>query len=256
MTKPSTRQTRVLVVDDKQNLRRTLGDILEDEGHAVRLAASGEEALSICEDEEFDAILMDYRMPGIDGLEAFRRIRERRGGARVILMSAYTTEEPPADALEEGVLAFLSKPLDVELVLRLIAGDSDASVLVISESGPVAGLDGALRQLGYRTTDASSALEALELVEQVHYDLVFIDADSRTMDALELYLSIRDRAPSAVAIMLAGDEREVELARRATERSAYAALRKPLDATQLEVLVGRLTGQLASGAVRKPTEEL
>jgi len=113
-------RTRVLVVDDEQNMRTTLADILADEGFEVGTAESGERAVKLCRRAEFDTVLMDVRMPGIDGIEACRRIREIRPDVRVILMSAYSVEQLVEDSLREGVVAFLRKPLDAERLLALL----------------------------------------------------------------------------------------------------------------------------------------
>ena len=111
---------RILVVDDEQNMRTTLADILADEGFDVSTAESGERAVKLCRREAFDTVLMDVRMPGIDGIEACRRIRELRPETRVILMSAYSVEQLVEDSLREGIVAFLRKPLDAERLLELL----------------------------------------------------------------------------------------------------------------------------------------
>ena len=115
---------RVLVVDDEKNMRTTLADILADEGFEVTTADSGEKAVRICGQRPFDVILMDVRMPGIDGIEAFRRIRQRDRDIRVIMMSAYSLQYLEEEVLREGAVAFVRKPLDADQVLALI-GDSD-----------------------------------------------------------------------------------------------------------------------------------
>ena len=120
-----------LVVDDEKNMRRTFAAILEREGYEVIQAATGEQAIELCSTHAFDVVLMDVRMPGIDGVEAFRRIREQQGNAKVILMSAYDVQELKRVALEEGAIAFLSKPLDVPQTIRLIGEVHDTTVLVV-----------------------------------------------------------------------------------------------------------------------------
>jgi len=110
----------VLIVDDEPNMLRTLADILEDEGFEVSTAASGEEAVAMCAKKEYGVVLMDVRMPGIDGMEAFRRIRKKRTSVPVVMMSAYTVDHLLNDALKDGVVAFVQKPLDAAKVLFMM----------------------------------------------------------------------------------------------------------------------------------------
>ena len=244
----------VLVVDDEKNMRTTLADILEDEGYEVHVAATGEEAVELCEERRFDVILMDVRMPGIDGVEAFRRIRRHREGLRVIMMSAYSVEELKEAAIAEGAVGFLSKPLDVEKAIKLIGEVNDSAILVVEDDEETAALLArTLKEQGYRVTTTDSPHEALELVEQIQFDLVFIEAKLPATNGLDLYLAIKRVTPAAVAIMITGTEKKFEeIAKEAVLRTAYAIVRKPLDVDHVLRLLERITSQRASGALRKP----
>lgn len=112
----------ILVVDDERNIRTTLADILRDEGYEVLTADCGEKAVRVCQKRPFDVILMDVRMPGMDGFEAFRIIRDRHRDVRVIIMSAYGMSAFRRVARDLGATAFVRKPLDVGHVLKLIRG--------------------------------------------------------------------------------------------------------------------------------------
>jgi two-component system response regulator AtoC len=111
-------------VDDEPGLRQSLRLILADEGHDVRDAASGADALVRAGAEPFDVILCDVRMVGMDGLVFLRRYRADGGTALVIMMSAYGTEESAIAAMKEGAYDYLPKPFradEVVLVLRKAA---------------------------------------------------------------------------------------------------------------------------------------
>jgi CheY-like chemotaxis protein len=110
----------ILIVDDEPNMLRTLADILHDEGFEVSTAASGEKAVEMCRAHEYGVVLMDVRMPGIDGMEAFRRIRREKRSVPIVMMSAYTVDHLLQDALKEGVVAFVQKPLDAAKVLFMM----------------------------------------------------------------------------------------------------------------------------------------
>jgi CheY-like chemotaxis protein len=114
---------RILVVDDEKNVRTTLADILSDEGHDVVTAESGERALKLCSRYRFDVILLDVRMPGIDGLEALRAIRALARDVCIIMMSGYSIDRLEHLLLDAGAQGVLRKPLDIERVLSLIDRD-------------------------------------------------------------------------------------------------------------------------------------
>ncbi|MBC8869069.1 MAG: response regulator [Planctomycetes bacterium] len=246
--------TKILIVDDERNMRHTLAAILRDEGYAVATAATGEEAVERCNREQFGIILMDVRMTGIDGVEAFRRIRRHQEGVRVILMSAFSVDHLKEAALDEGAIAFLSKPLDLDKVVHLIGEVKDTAILVVeNDEGTADALSSGLKKQGYRVTVTESPHDALELVEQIRFDLVFVDVNLPAMNGLELYLAIKKITPSAVAIMITGMDEEFEtLAQEAVRRNAYTIVRKPLDIDHVLGLLERITGKRASGDMRKP----
>jgi len=245
---------KILIVDDEKNIRKTLADILIDEGYSVSTAATGEEAVELCKKDSHETILMDVRMPGIDGVEAFRQIRRHNEGVRVILMSAYSVDALKEAALDEGAVAFLSKPLELEKVLSLIGEVKDTAILVVEDDDQTAELLRAnLKEQGYRVTIVKSSHNALELVEQIQFDLIFLDANLPSMNGLELYLAIKKITPTAVAIMISDMEKEFEeIAREAVRRNAYTIVRKPLDIDHILGLLERISSKRISGDNRKP----
>jgi DNA-binding NtrC family response regulator len=93
----------------------------------------------------------------------------------------------------------------------------------------------------------------LELVEQIRFDIIFIDAKLPAMNGLELYLAIKKLTPTATAIMLTGNEKEFEeIAKEAVRRTAYTVLKKPLDLDHVLGLLERITGHRASDEILKP----
>ncbi len=244
----------VLIVDDEANMRTTLAEILKDEGYQVTTAATGEEAVRLCQTRDFGVVLMDVRMPGIDGVEAFRQIRRHQEGVRVILMSAYSIESLKEAALDEGAIAFLPKPLDLDRVIHLVTEAKDTAILVVEpEEETAALLRQSLREQGYRVQIARSPHDALEMVEQIRFDLIFLDANLPAMNGLDLYLAIRKITPSVVAVMISGFESEFEtIAREAVRRNAYTIIRKPLDIDHTLGLLDRIVSRRISGDHRKP----
>ena len=102
---------KVLVVDDEAPARERLRSMLKafENCDVCGEAANGEEALSVASEQQPDVMLMDIRMPGLNGVDAFRQMRQHGTATRVILMSAFGVEELKHQALDEGAIAFLDK---------------------------------------------------------------------------------------------------------------------------------------------------
>jgi len=110
----------ILLVDDEPTIRLSVGDALEDAGHQVSLAVDGEAASRAIAEKRFDVVITDIRMPGVDGLTLFRRIRATSPETDVILVTAYGAVEDAVQALKEGASDYLTKPFDTaELLVRL-----------------------------------------------------------------------------------------------------------------------------------------
>jgi DNA-binding NtrC family response regulator len=106
---------KILVVDDQANSLKVLSAILRDEGYDVLSAESGEDALRLyLSGANIDAVISDFKMPKMDGLELFRKMNEIQNVPPFIIMSAYGTVKSAVQALQEGVTHYLIKPLDYE----------------------------------------------------------------------------------------------------------------------------------------------
>jgi DNA-binding NtrC family response regulator len=104
----------ILVVDDERNMRKLIKDILVRDGHAITMVASGEKALKAAAKQQFDLVVLDLKMPGIDGIETLQRLRPQRDAAApdVIIITAHATVEAAVEALRAGAIDFLIKPFE------------------------------------------------------------------------------------------------------------------------------------------------
>ena len=107
----------VLVVDDEAGIRESLSDIFSDEGYQVATAKTGEEALGALDAPEPDLVLLDIWLPGMDGLEALEKIKRKKPGVPVIMISGHGTIEMAVRATRNGAYDFLEKPLSLERVI-------------------------------------------------------------------------------------------------------------------------------------------
>jgi DNA-binding response OmpR family regulator len=113
-------RSRVLIVDDELFFREAIGEILSTAGFQIGLAEDGQSALLSADDESYGAVVLDVRLPDIDGIQVLARIRERRPDLPVIMLSSSTDQEIVLEALRLGAKDYLAKPLhDEELVLAV-----------------------------------------------------------------------------------------------------------------------------------------
>jgi len=112
---------RILVVDDEKNIRVTLAQCLADAGHEVDLAVSGEHALEKLEAGEYDLVLLDIKLPDLDGVEVLRRIKHRRPDQAVVMITAYGTIETAVETMKLGALDYLQKPFTPEEIRNVVA---------------------------------------------------------------------------------------------------------------------------------------
>jgi len=110
---------RILIIDDESGIRTTLSQILEDEGHRTTLCESGEEGIAQFARDEFDVILLDLWLPGMDGLAVLERLRNA-GAPPVIMISGHGNLEAAVKATRLGAFDFLEKPLSLERVLLTV----------------------------------------------------------------------------------------------------------------------------------------
>lgn len=103
----------ILVVDDQLGVRRLLYETFREEQYEVQMAANGKETLKILEDFSPDLILMDMKMPGMNGIDTLRQIRLFNKEVGVIMMTAYGDAQNMEQARELGVLHYMSKPFDL-----------------------------------------------------------------------------------------------------------------------------------------------
>ena len=111
---------KILVVDDADFMRMMLEDILTHQGHTVLQAKDGQECLDILRDEAVDVCLLDIGMPGMDGIEVLRKIKEGQPGLRVVMLSALSQEKNVKQALQLGADAFVVKPFQSQRLIDRI----------------------------------------------------------------------------------------------------------------------------------------
>jgi len=110
----------ILVVDDEDALRTVLSSELESEGYVVATAGDGDEAISVLQGKTFDLVLLDIKMPRVDGFEVLRFIKERYPATKVIMLTGFADLKNAIESKKLGAEDFVSKPYDLVDLLTTI----------------------------------------------------------------------------------------------------------------------------------------
>ncbi len=113
-------KAHILVVDDSISMCRSMALVLKEHGYAVSTAVDGLEAIDRVKEKPFDITFMDVKMPGMDGVETYKKIKQIRPDAVVIMITAYAVNGLVEEALQEGAYDAIDKPFDVEKVLTMV----------------------------------------------------------------------------------------------------------------------------------------
>jgi DNA-binding response OmpR family regulator len=128
-------ETPILVVDDEKNVRLSLTRCLESEALKVDTAASGEEALQKLEDIPYATVLLDLKLPGLDGIEVLRRIRDRLPALPVIIISAVGTIDSAVEAMKLGAVDFVQKPFSPDEIRTVVTRALGGRALYPTQAG-------------------------------------------------------------------------------------------------------------------------
>lgn len=231
---------RILVVDDEEGLRATLAANLELEGYEVAMADSGAGAVAQVAASRFDLVITDVRMPEMNGLEAFRRIRKLRPGAPVIMMTAFTAESMLEQAVAEGVYTVIHKPFPMARVIGLVRRAIAGGVVLVVDDAPeqAASIVQMLDEAGIRAEIAHDGPSAVKRVAQGHVDLCVLDLVMPRMDGVTAYEGMRRVDPS-IGVVAISAYSVPEMMHRLAKMGAHTCLRKPFERRDLVRAIAR-----------------
>ena len=126
-------EAKVLLVDDEQDFLETLSNRLEMRGLKVSAVTSGEQAISEAKAQDYDAIVVDLSMPGIDGLETLKRIKADNPNAEIIMLTGHGSIRSGVEAMKLGAGDFLQKPVELSQLLDKIGEAKSKKMLVLQQ---------------------------------------------------------------------------------------------------------------------------
>ena len=173
------RRGRLLVVDDEPSVRDSLQGILEQEGHQVSTAGSGEEALAILSEHSFDLILLDLKMPGIDGLEVMKEAKRTAPDTVVIMLTAYGTLDSAIVALRHGAHDYLLKPCSVGEILASVDTGLGERWESLRRQELVCNIEQSVRKLTAGAGPAEPPAEAPQVARFIRTEHLLLDREKQ-----------------------------------------------------------------------------
>lgn len=232
---------KILVVDDDRRIVKTTCDILKVKGHEPVGAYSGEEGVEIVRNNVPDCVLMDIKMPGINGVEALKQMKQIAPALPVILVSAYATDELMEEAQRAGAYAVLSKPLNFPIILSFLSLlDKEESILVVDDDPEFCKtLKDILTLKGHQVeteTEPKSVLGHLE--KNYRLAIVLLDLKLGEVNGVEVLKDIQARYPGKPVVLITGYRKEMaDSIEQARKIGAYTCLYKPLEMDDLFKLI-------------------
>ena len=231
---------KILVVDDDRRIVKTTCDILKIKGYEPVSALTGEEGVEKVRSDPPDCVLMDIKMPGINGLEAMKLMKEIVPNLPVVLVSAYATAEIVEEAKKAGAYAVVSKPLDFQMVLSFLALlHKEESVLIVDDDPQFCKtLKDILTLRGFQVDTESDPQKVLGDLDSNYKLVVLLDLKLGAANGIDVLRRIRAKYPDKPVVLVTGYRQEMtETIESGFKIGAYACLYKPLETDALMKII-------------------
>ncbi len=234
---------RILVVDDDFDNAESMGELLSLEGHKVTVVHSGQAAIDAFTHDNFDIAFMDVMMPGKNGVESFLEIKKLKPGARVYMMTGYSVEQLLQQAIENGAMGVLSKPVDTRKVLSVLNDVRPFGIVLIAEDDPELGptLREVIRGSGYRAELVQNGRDAIDTVRRGGVEVLILDLKMPLIDGIEVYSILKSEGRVVPTIIITGSGHEYHDTLEAIQDVKLTGiLNKPFDPLTLLQTLNRL----------------
>lgn len=225
----------ILVVDDDRRMAKTIVDILIVKGYAADIAYSGSEALEAIKNRNYDCILTDIKMPSMNGIEFYLKLKELHPDIPVLMMTAYTTNELVKQGIEEGAIGVVNKPLDINQLLFFFSALRKERTVVIIDDDPnfCQTIGDILRNRCYSVVEISEIDQILDHIESDN-QVTLLDLKLNSISGLDIIPQLKEKYPDNQIVIVTGYREEMsEAINKALEFDAYACLYKPLQIDHL-----------------------
>jgi len=252
---------KLLMVDDEEEFLVSSSRALSRRGFDVEMALNGVTALELIDKQKFDIVVLDVKMPDIDGLEVYRQIHAKLPDMPVILLTGHSSVDDAFQTSKDGIADYLTKPIDIDKLAEAInqavanvktskkakngvsglpATDEIIKIMLVDdEKDFLESMKKVLQRRKMEVVTAESGPEALALLKENLVDVAVVDIKMQGMDGLEVLKRIKRNFPSVEVILLTGHP-TVETAMEGIKLGANEYLKKPPDVDELSATIRKL----------------
>jgi DNA-binding NtrC family response regulator len=248
----------ICVVDDDRDIAEGLAEILKMVGHHVHTVFSGQDALSVLDQEDFDVAFINAELPELTDLESFMEVRRIKPDLKTVMMTGYTIEQLLGQAVRGGAVNVLQKPVTMDEVLRTLDNPNPKKIVLVAEDDPEIGdkIRDTLVLHEHRVTLAHTPEDALDSVEAGDCEILVLDLRRPVIDALEVYLELekRDLGLPTIVVSTYPDKEDgpIDVLR---DQTVTGVLIKPFDPAGLLAALETLRKKDESVPAAEPPQE-
>ncbi|MEO1616338.1 MAG: response regulator [Planctomycetota bacterium] len=232
---------RILIVDDDEDIRANFSDILCELGYETSLAGDGESALQLVREKEYDVVLLDYQMPGMDGATLYDAIKKVRPSIAGIMVTAWAGSDGAQRARDAGTWEVLRKPVDIaELLGKIQLATAAPLVLVVDDDHAFCQmLWRLLNERRFRVAIAHTEEDGIRQVSNSEYQVAIVDLKLGQGDGVNVIRRIQQAVPSTKTFLVSGNLRNAISASQEFEEAVIeAVLEKPLKLESINRMLG------------------
>jgi DNA-binding NtrC family response regulator len=174
--------SKILIVDDDKEYRENLKEILDNAGYPNDMAGSAKQAMQKLGDQQFDVVLLDFMMPGIDGINALGEFKKISPNSKIIMITAFASIENAVIAIKKGASEYISKPFKIEALLLMIKQvieelRFEGNIKKLKLEGTLSSLSNSIRREIIRLFQTSKKIRLMETARKLdiedHTKLIF-----------------------------------------------------------------------------------